>query len=69
MNNKFKDRLNECLRANNLSQNKLAKKIGMSQTIVNNYCTGKREPTLDVLIMICKALDESSDYLLGIKDY
>lgn len=65
--NKFKDRLNEVLKANNLSQSALAKKIGYSQSIVNNYCTGKREPSLDVLILICKALDESADYLLGIE--
>ena len=66
--NKFKDRLNECLKAANMSQSLLAKKIGMSQGVVNNYCTGKREPSLDVLISICKVLGESSDYLLGIID-
>ncbi len=66
--NKFEDRLNEVLKYNNMSQSTLAKKIGMSQSIVNNYCTGKREPSLDVLILICKALGESADYLLGLED-
>lgn len=51
-----------------MSQVTLAKKIGMSQGIVNNYCTGKREPTLDVLMLICKALEVSSDYLIGLED-
>ena len=66
--NKFKDRLNYCLKQNNISQTKLAKMIGMSQGVVNNYCTGKREPSLDVLMKICVAFNESSDFLLGLED-
>lgn len=68
MNNVFKDRLNEVLAENNIYQNALAKRIFMSQCVVNNYCTGKREPSLDVLISICKELDVSADYLLGLVD-
>lgn len=66
--NVFKERLNEVLEENKLSQNSLAKKISMSQCVVNNYCTGKREPSLDVLISICKELNVSADYLLGLTD-
>lgn len=66
--NKFSERLKIVLDLNKMSQTALAKKIGMSQGIVNNYCTGKREPSLDVLILICKALSESADYLLGLED-
>ena len=62
-------RLKETLKVNGMSQQELAKKINMSQSVVNNYCTGKREPTLDVLVLICKALNESADYLLGIDDW
>lgn len=66
--NEFKKRLNETLKENNVSQNALAQKISMSQGVVNNYCTGKREPSLDVLISICKELNVSADYLLGLID-
>ena len=66
--NKFSSRLKDALKDKNLSQLALAKKIGMSQGVVNNYCTGKREPTLDVLIKICKTLNESADYLLGLEN-
>lgn len=66
--NNFKDRLNEVLAENGISQNVLAQKISMSQSVVNNYCTGKREPSLDVLISICKELNVSADYLLGLID-
>ena len=66
--NKFSERIKQVIKENGISQLALAKKIGMSQSVVNNYCTGKREPTLDVLILICKALNESADYLLGLED-
>lgn len=66
--NKFCQRLKQALKDNNMTQVQLANKINMSQTIVNNYCTGKREPTLDVLMAICIALDESADYMLGLDD-
>ena len=65
---KLSQRLVEVLKENGISQNAFAKKIGMSQGVVNNYCTGKREPSLDVLVLICKELNESADYLLGIID-
>ena len=66
--NKFSERLRQVLKDNGMSQVMLAKKIGLSQGVVNNYCTGKREPTLDVLIAICQVLNESADYLLGINN-
>lgn len=66
--NKFSERLKQVLKENQMSQTALASKIGMSQGVVNNYCTGKREPSLDVLVLICKALNETADYLLGIED-
>lgn len=67
--NQFCVRLNEVLKDCNLSQNAFSKKIGMSQTVVNNYCTGKREPSLEVLVAMCKVLNVSADYLLGLRDY
>lgn len=66
--NKFSQRLKDLLKENNISQVALAKKLGLSQTVVNNYCTGKREPTLDGLILICNILETSADYLLGLSD-
>ncbi len=65
---KLNERLVEVLAENNVTQSQLAQKISMSQGVVNNYCTGKREPSLDVLISICKELDVSADYLLGLTD-
>ena len=66
--NKLSERLKFVLKTNEISQAELARRINMSQGVVNNYCTGKREPTLDVLILICKTLNESADFLLGLID-
>lgn len=66
--NKFAERLRSILEYNNISQSSLARMIGLAQPTVNEYCNGKREPSFDILIKICKALDESADYLLGLED-
>lgn len=66
--NRFKERLNYILKTSSISQAELARRINMSKSVVNNYCTGKREPSLDVLCLICKALEESADYLIGLID-
>lgn len=65
----FSKRLRLILKEKKISQTELAKKILISRSGVNNYCTGAREATLDVLVLICKALNESADFLFGIEDY
>ena len=66
--NKFSIRLKKELEINKISQTELANKLGVSKSIISQYCSGKKEPTLDTLILICNTLNESSDYLLGIID-
>lgn len=65
---KFKERLKLSLKQNGMSQNELARRIGMSQSVVNNYCTGKREPSLETFVLICKTLEETADYMLGLDE-
>jgi transcriptional regulator with XRE-family HTH domain len=62
------ERLKETLKANSMSQSELARRINMSSDTIQSYCSGKRVPPADVLFLICKALGESSDYLLGLTD-
>jgi transcriptional regulator with XRE-family HTH domain len=64
----FAGRLKEALRDRKMSQVELARRIQMSQVVVNNYCTGAREPSLTVLCLISKELNETTDYLLGLTD-
>lgn len=64
----FSERLKKTLEYKNMSQNKLAKDINCSQALINKFCLGTREPNMQALVSICKALNESSDYLLGLDD-
>ena len=66
--NKLAERLTEILKSKKISQNKFAKMIGFAQTTVNGWCTGSHEPSLDIVVKICKLLNESADYLLGLTD-
>ncbi|MFI3129242.1 MAG: helix-turn-helix transcriptional regulator [Bacillota bacterium] len=66
--NKFAERLKEVLNVKGISQNKFAKTLEVGQKTVNNWCLGLREPSFDMLITICKELEESADYLLGLED-
>ena len=63
----FHLRLRKILEERGVTQLGLAEKISMSQGVVNNYCTGKREPSIYVLYLICTALDVSADYLIGLR--
>ena len=40
-----------------LSQNKLAKLVGITQPFMNEIESGRKSPSVEVLIKICKELD------------
>ncbi len=51
-----------------LTVKQLAEKIGVSLEMVTQYYTTKKLPKLDTFVRICKALNVSADYLLGLSD-
>lgn len=55
-----------CLR--NMSQGDLAEKCGMNRVQVSHYECGQRAPGVDRLVDICKALEVSADYLIGLTE-
>lgn len=65
---KFKDRLKELRVEKDLSQYKLAEKLGVDFRTISNWENGARKPDIDTLVEIAKCFDVSTDYLLGIKD-
>ena len=65
----FKKRLFEELQQSKITNKELAEIIGVSPEMVTQYFTTKKLPKLDTFTKICKALDISADYLLGLKDY
>lgn len=65
---KFTERFNEVLRYSNIKQTALAKAANVSKQCISDYKAGKSVPGLDTLYLMCKYLDISADYLLGLED-
>lgn len=68
MNDIFTIRFNEALKNAPISQTELAKKIGVNKQSITEYKSGRAIPSLNILRLICKELDVSADYLLGLED-
>ena len=65
---KFQERFNECLHFSGANQVDLAKAANVSKQCISDYKKGKSVPSIDTLYLICKFLDVSADYLLGLED-
>jgi len=66
--NKFGERVSQLLIEKNMTKYKLAKETGISKSIITDYCKGKVQPTADVIIIIARYFEITSDYLLGLED-
>lgn len=64
----FAQRLKELRKEKKLTQAELSKKLEHGYMVIANYESGRNEPSLADLIAICRILDVSSDYLIGISD-
>ena len=49
------------------SKTEIAKALGISKPTVSQYCSGKIQPSLATLSMLCSFLDCSADDILNIK--
>lgn len=58
-------RLQEQRMLKNLSQKEVAKSLGISASIVSNYESGERTPSVEILIALARLYHCSTDYLLG----
>lgn len=65
---KFRIRFNECLKYSDVKQTELAKAANVSKQCISDYKSGKSEPSIDTLFLLCRYLDVSADYLLGLED-
>ena len=64
----IKKRLVEEIKNSGLTTGEIAKRVGISSEMVTQYCTTKKLPRLDTFARLCKELDLSSDYILGLRD-
>lgn len=59
-------RLQEQRTLRNLSQKQVATSIGVSASVISNYESGERTPSIEILILLAHLYHCSTDYLLGI---
>lgn len=64
---KFADNLRKYRKRKKYSQEELAKSVHFGYTAIANYESGRNEPSLDVLIMLAKTLDVTTDELIGVE--
>ncbi len=64
----FAQRLKELRKEKGMTQTELGEKLGYGYTAIANYESGRNEPSLSDLHFICRILDTSSDYLIGLSD-
>ncbi len=58
--------LKQLRKNNNLTQEELGSRIGLSKAVVSKYENGMGYPTFDVLIQIADYFGVTTDYLLGV---
>lgn len=64
----FARRLRQARKALGLGQAVFADKIGVHPNTYRFYESDTRKPQIDILVEIAKALNVSTDWLLGLKD-
>ena len=57
----------EALKQSDLKQDELAKKIGVSQSMISHYISGRKMPALDTLSRLCSVLDLDANEILCVK--
>lgn len=66
--NNFSVRLKELRKEARLSQDELAKAVGLTHTAIGLWEQNKRVPNLDAVISLAKFFKVTLDYLAGLED-
>ena len=59
--------LAEALNQRTITQEELAKRIGVNQSMISHYITGRSMPALDTLSRICSELDLDANEILCVE--
>ena len=57
----------EALKQSDMKQDELAKRIGVSQSMISHYISGRKMPALDTLSRLCSVLDLDANEILCVK--
>jgi transcriptional regulator with XRE-family HTH domain len=58
----FSEQLRKCLENSNITMTELAKKIGVSQATVSDWCNGKKAPRFDKIEQLAKFFNVPATY-------
>lgn len=64
----LQQRIAEAIENSEYSQKEIAQKLNIKASNISNWEKGKYFPSIDIFYKLCLILDESADYLLGLKD-
>ena len=64
----FGHRLKNLRIKNDYTQEKLAKRLGLTKSVISAYETGTRMPSYEALITIARIFHVTTDYLLGVEN-
>ena len=59
------ERITQLRKQQSLSQEELAKKVGVSRTIIGNYERNANAPSVEVLVKLARVFNVSVDFLIG----
>lgn len=65
----IKKRLSEEIKKSGISQTKIAKEIGITQSAIAQYVMQITAPNLETLAKLCSYLDLDANYILCITNY
>ena len=66
---KFKERIKDELKATDYTQKEIAEHLNIDPANITNWKTGKNVPSIETLFELCKLLNISADYLLGLDEF
>ena len=64
----FTQRFNEILKSSGVKQSELAMNCFVTRQTISDFKRGKSVPSIETLYRMCKFLNCSADYLLGLSD-
>lgn len=65
---KWNDKLKDLRTEKSLTMKQVAEGLSIPLQTYANYEHGTREPSIEMIVAICKFFDITSDYLLGLSD-
>lgn len=65
----FTLRFREAIKTSGITQAELANRVKISKQCISDFKSGKSFPSIQTLRLLCKYLDVSADYLLGLESY